>query len=831
MSSLRLTLRSLARAPLFTTIAVLSLALGIGANTAIFSLLDQVLLRTLPVKNPHELVYLYHPGPLQGSVHTDESDDPSFSYPMFREMQKQQIPFTGLAAANRSSASLAYKNTASHGTVRLVSGNYFDLLGVRPAIGRVFTDDDDRAPGGHPLAILGYDYWSLRFGSDPSVLNQTIVVNGYPMTIVGVAQKGFASEKQGGPPDIYIPISMKKEVTPDWNDLANRRNYWLTMFARLKPGLTRGRAQVEINVAYRAQLEQDVQLLKTPKPDFLQRFKAKKIILKPGQYGRGDLRTEYRQPLLLLMGMTLLVLLIACANVANLQLARSAARMREVSIRLAMGASRLQLIRQLLTESCLLAVAGGVLGLTAAYWTVRGILAGIPSEREIEGFISAGITASVLLFCLGLSIVTGILFGLFPALQSSKADLASTLKDQAGQISSTGSANLFRKTLVTAQIAISLLLLISAGLFGKTLLNLGRVQLGIQVDHLLSFSVLPKLNRYTDERIAQFHEQLTERLAAIPGVKLVSSADMPAIAGWWSGTDILVEGYKSNSDDGTVDSNYSIVGPGYFRTMGTPLIAGREFKPADNLTGPKVAIVSEAFVRQFLPNGNPLGRHIGRGDVKTPDTEIVGVTKDSKYGSMKKAPPPVFFTPLQQNKRWFQIFFYVRTAIDPDHAVSLIRREVAALDPNLPIRGMKTMQAQLDENTFAERILSTLVGTFAGLATVLAAIGLYGVLAFNVARRTREIGIRMALGAGSGQVRALVVREVMLMLAIGIAVGLGAAAATGKLVQSFLFGMQAWDLFVYASAAVLLGLIALGAAYVPARRATNVDPMVALRYE
>ena len=832
MASLRIVLRGLLRTPVFTVIAILSLALGIGANTAIFSLLDQLLLRTLPVQNPEELAYLYHPGPLQGNSSSDEGGGSPFSYPAFREMQKEQTAFVGLGAAWNQRVSLAYKGSSSHGTVRLVSGNYFALLGVRPAIGRLFTEDDDRTPGAHPLVILGNLYWVSNFGADPGVLNQTISVNGYPMTIVGVAQKGFGSERMDAPPELFAPICMRKEITPDLppNTLSDRRSYWVTLFGRMKPGETLRQAEVAINAAYRGQLQQDVELLRQPKPDFLARFKAKKVVLKEGRYGRGGLRDQTRQPVLLLMAITALVLLIACANVANLLLARGAARTREVAVRLAMGASRGQLVAQLLTESCLLAVAGGALGLLGAHWTVRGLLATLPPSQGMTGMFSDAIDSRILLFSMALSLATGIVFGLFPALQSSRADLVTSLKSQAGQASQTASANAFRKSLVTAQMAISLLLLISAGLFGKTLVNLASVNLGIRADHMVTFSLLPKLNRYTDQSIATLHDQLTARLAAIPGVTLVSSAQVPVIANSSSSQTITVEGYAPPSDDGP-NSDYNRVGVGFFRTLGIPLIGGREFTPSDNLAGPKVAIVNEAFVRQFFAGRTSLGRHIGSGNNKPADIEIVGVVKDAKYADMKEPPPPVFYTPIAQSTRWNFVNFYVRTALDPKHLVAQVQRTVASIDPNLPIRELKTMEAQIEENMFDERILSTLTSTFAGLATLLAAVGLYGVLAFNVARRTREIGIRMALGAGATEVRKLVVREVALMLVVGTLAGVAAAAAAGRFLQSFLFGMKPLDGVVYAIAAVFLWLIALAAAYFPARRATAVDPLVALRYE
>ena len=830
MANLRVILRGLGRNPVFTLIAILSLALGIGANTAIFSMLDQVLLRTLPVKNPHELAFLYHPGPVQGSYSSDENGSPSFSYPAFKEMQKEQTPFTALAGARGTGVSLSYKNAASSGQAHQVSGNYFDVLGVRPVMGRLLTEDDDRTPGGGPVVVLGYSYWTSKFNNDPSVLNQQIIVNGFPMTIVGVAQKGFLSEKLGNTPDIFVPLTMRKEMDPGWNAFTNRQNYWLPVFGRMKPGMTLKRAETEINVTYAGQLQQDIALLKQPRPDFLERFKAKRVILKEGQYGRGGLRNEAQSPIYILMGITVLVLLIACANVANLQLARAAARTREVAVRLAMGASRGRLIGQLLLESCIVAIAGGLFGLITAYWTLRFITTAFP-DRAGMGFLTATIDLRVLLFCLACSIATGLLFGLYPALQATKPDLIPSLKAQSGQTSAGGS-NFFRKSLVTAQVAISLLLLVAAGLLGRTLINLNRVDLGIRSDHLLTWLLMPRLNQYSDERARAFFEQVNERLKAIPGATMITSSQIPAIAGSNSSQNITVEGFTPQSD-GDDNSNFNLVGPDYFRTMGVALVSGREITEADGPNAPKVAVVNEAFVRHFLPNQNPIGRHMARGggkDVKL-EVEIVGVVKDFKYSSLKEAPKTVFYLPHRQVKSQNALYFYVRTGIEPMQVIGQVRRIVSELDPNLPIRDLKTMETQIEENLFAERLLSQLTVSFAGLATVLAAVGLYGVLAFNVARRTREIGIRMALGAEAGHVRGLVAREVVLMLGIGTVVGLGTAAGACTLLKSMLFGLQPWDPAIYAGSALLLWLIAIAAAYVPSRRATKVDPMVALRYE
>jgi predicted permease len=532
------------------------------------------------------------------------------------------------------------------------------------------------------------------------------------------------------------------------------------------------------------------------------------------------------------MAMTGLVLLISCANVANLQLARAAARTREFAVRLALGSSRGQLVRQLLLESCVLAGGGGLLGLVAAYWTLRGVLAVIPGESGPRGLFSAELDLRVLLFTMAVAVAAGVISGLFPAIQSSRANVATSLKDQAGQISSTGSANFFRKTLVTAQIAVSLLLLISAGLFGKTLLNLGRIELGLRADNLLTFAVMPKLNQYTDERTLLFFEQLTDRLRAIPGVALVSAARVPAIAGHNSSMGITVEGFAPQRENAS-ESFVNSVGTDYFRTMGIPLIAGREFTNADQSSAPKVAVVNEAFVRHFAQGRNPIGVRIGQGtgNAVKMELEIVGVVRDNKYSDLREAPRRVHYTPYVQQRRQGMMYFYVRTMVPPESLGPLVRREVATLDPNLPIVDLKTMRVQLEENLFAERLLSMLTSAFAGLATLLAAVGLYGVLAFNVARRTREIGIRMALGADRRHVRGLVVREIAVMLVLGVAVGLAAAAGAGRLVESVLYGMKPWDPFVYGAATVVLAAVAMVAAYVPARRATRVEPVIALRYE
>jgi putative ABC transport system permease protein len=831
MREIRLIVRGLLRTPLFTLTAVVSLALGIGATTAMFSMLDAVLLRTLPVKEPSGLVFLYHPGPSQGSVSTSEPNGPAFSYPMFREMQAQQTAFSALAGSYSVAASMAYHNTASTGSALLVSGNYFEVLGTAAAMGRLFDDHDDRIEGGHPLVVLSHAYWTSRFGADPGVLNQTLNVNGHPMTVVGVAQKGFTGEMPGTTPEIFVPIMMKREMTPDWDAMKDRKDYWVTLFARLKPRTTLEEAATAINVTYRAQLRQDIALLSRPSPDFLRQFEAKKIILRPGTYGRGQIREVGKKPLSLLLGMTLLVLLIACANVANLQLTRALARARETAVRLALGASRRQLVARLLLESSIVALAGAAAGVLVARWTLQGVLAALP-PRTFGGLITAALSTRMLLVAMLLAGATSVIFGLYPALEASRAGLTASLRDQSGQTTAKRATSAFRNSLVAFQAAVSLLLLVSAGLFATTLVRLSRVDLGLRTDHLMTFTLTPKLNGYSDDRVRALYAQMQERLAGLPGVASATAARVAVMTSSASSGNMTVEGFTPRTDD-DADAFLNEVLPDYFRTLGIPLVAGREFTAADRVGAPKVAIVNEAFVKHFIGTRNPLGVGVLRGggnNVKF-DTFIVGVVKDAHYSAMREPPPPTYYQPYLQGTRQRPLTFYVRTSIDPLQTAGSIRAVVASLDPELPIRNQRTMDAQIESNVASERVLAILTGCFAGLATLLAAIGLYGVLAFNVARRTREIGIRMALGATVPHVRRLVVRDAGVIIGIGLAAGLGAAIVAGRLIASVLFQTSPADPRILASATLVLGLIAIAAAYVPVRRATGVDPVIALRYE
>jgi len=824
MTALRVLLRGLFQSPLFTVIAAISLALGIGANTAIFSIVDQLLVRPLPVPNPKELVFLYSPGDVQGRYTSDESGGPSFSYPVFQELRKRQSPFQDLAGMYLTRASLSYQNAPAIVLTELVSGNYFSLLGLKPAWGRLMNDDDDRVPGDHPVVVLSHDYWVSRFGSNRAILNQKLLINGMPMTVIGIAPAGFHGDRLDDYPQVFVPMAMKREMTPGWDGLSGRKDYWIKLMARLKPGMTLERAVTEINITYAAQVPQDVELLNHPGPQFLAQFKARKIILRPGEGGRGDTRREAREPLQILMGITFLVLLLACANVANLQLARGAAQMRNVAVRLALGAPRRRLVASLLAESCALAVLGGALGLLLAKPTLLLVISELPADSAT--LISTQIDVHMLLFTLAISLLTGIVFGLYPALQTTKPDVATTLKDEAGR-TGTGVSGRLRKILATAQIAISLLLLISAGLFAKSLLNLSRVNLGFRSDHLLTFSLSPKLNKYDDPRAASLYEQLLARLSTLPGIDSATASDLLAIADSNHGESIGIEGFTP-PDGMDPEANTASIEPDYFRTMGVPLIAGREFSSSDAANATKAVIVNQAFVRKFFVGGDALRRHV---KVREKPAEIVGVVPDTKYSNVRDAPRPVFYTAQRQQEQQGALFFYIRTRISPEAAAASLRREVAQLDSNLPIRDLRTMDAQIRENIFPARIMSQLTMLFAGLATLLAGAGIYGLLAYNVARRTREIGIRMTLGATASRVRIMVLLEALWMFAIGAVAGLAAAAGLTRLLASQLFGLQPGDPTVYAVATALLAGLSLLAAYLPAHGASAVDPTIALRCE
>lgn len=832
MPNFRLALRTLFKSPFVTAVAILSLALGIGANSAIFSLFDQMLLRPLPVPNPGELVNFASPGPKPGSNSCSQagSCDEVFSYPMFRDLERVQSSFTGIATHRNFGASVGHKGTSLRAEGLLVSGSYFPVLGLNAALGRLLTPDDDKTIGGHSVVVLSHDYWRTRFELTPAILNDTLVINGQAMTVIGVAPRGFRGTTLGSNPDIFVPVTMRAAMQPGFTGFENRRNYWAYVFGRLKPGVTAQQAAVAINGPYRAIIN-DVEkpLQKGMSEQTMARFESKTITLDDGARGQSSVDNEARTPLIVLMVVTGTVLLIACANIANLLLVRGAGRAAEMAVRLSVGANRRQLVTQLLTESLLLAALGAVAGMFVAKWTLDLIASIMPPDDG--GMLAFSLSPTMIAFAALAALGTGIACGLFPALHSTRPDLASTLKNQAGQPGGGKSARRFRTTLATVQIAMSMALLIPAGLFAKSLFNVSRVDLGLRTDHMVLFSIAPELNSYTTERTRQLFERVEDEIAAVPGVTSVAAAIVPVLAGDNWGNSLIVEGFEAGPDTNT-NASFNGVGPGYFKTMSIPLMMGREFTRADAFGAPKVAIVNQAFIKKFNLGAAPLGKRFalgGRGD--KPNIEIVGVAQDAKYSDVKREVPPQYFLPYRQEERLGYAYFYVRTAVPPEQLLATIPAVMRKLDGSLPLGDIKTMEMQIQENVSQDRIISTLSLAFAVLATVLAAIGLYGVLAYTVAQRTREFGLRMALGADGGRVRGMVMKQVGVMAVVGGAIGLVIAIGVGRLAQSLLFEMTGYDPLVIGLSIVALALVAMGAGFIPALRASKIDPMNALRYE
>jgi putative ABC transport system permease protein len=828
--NLKLAFRRLLKTPFVSLVAIVSLALGIGANAAIFSLFDQTLLRPIPVVRPSELVNLSAPGPKPGSNSCGQagSCEAIFSYPMFRDIERLQTVFTGVAAHVGFGANLAYRGQTLNGQGLLVSGSYFPVLGLQPALGRLFTAEDDRNIGNHFIAVLSHDYWVSTFGSSPAVLNDTIVVNGQALTIIGVAPRGFSGTTLGNEPKVFVPLTMRGLMIPGWKGFDNRQSYWAYLFGRLKPGTTIDQARAGLNNLYRPIINDvEAPLQKGMSDQTMAKFKAKVIEVEPGSRGQSSIHREAKAPMLFLMTVTGIVLLIACANIANLLLARGAGRSTEMAIRLSLGAGRRQLLAQLLTESCVLAMLGGIAGLVVARWTLALVASLLPPDAT--NTLEFELQGRVVLFAAALSLATGLVFGLFPAWHSTKPDLVSAIKAQAGQPSAARAAARFRMWLATSQIALSMALLMCAGLFVKSLANVSHVDLGLKVDNVIVFGVSPGLNGYTIERSKAFYERLEQELGSIPSAKGIAMARVALLAGNNSGSSVRVEGFEIGPDTDH-DANYNEINPGYFRTLGVPLIAGREFTAADSETTPKVAIVNEAFAKKFNLGRDAVGKHMSRG-AHTLDIEIVGLVQNAKYSEVKQEIPPLFFTPYRQSDRVGSMNIYVRGDGDPSLLLRGVSPVVARLDANLPIEDLKTMPQQVRENVFLDRMISTLSAAFAFLATLLASVGLYGVLAYTVSQRTREIGLRMALGADGARVRRMILRQVGWMTLIGVIVGVIGAYYLGRAAASLLFQLQPYDPIVIASSVVLLTLVALGAGYIPAYRASRVHPMQALRYE
>ncbi|HEU0105138.1 MAG TPA: ABC transporter permease, partial [Vicinamibacteria bacterium] len=702
MQDLRYAVRSLLASPGFTVIAVLTLALGIGANTAIFSLMDQVMMRLLPVKDPGRLVLVQGPGPFSGRASSHSNTVQTMSHPMFEHLRDAGTVFSGVLAEYTASIHLGDGGQTDDVHGDLVSGTYFETLGLRPALGRLFTPDDDRVPGGHPVVVLGHGFWTRRFAADRGVLGRSLRVNDTAMTVIGVAPAGFHGIEVGESVDVYVPLAMQQQVLPTWpRALGDWRTRWLTVMARLKDGVSVAQATASVNVLYGQLLREDLATVKTPSDRFRIAFLQKRLILEPGGRGTSGLRDNARTPLLVLMGMVGLVLLIACANVANLLMARASSRQKEIAVRLALGASRGRLVRQLLVESVVFSLAGGGLGIAFAAWTGTLLLRALPSEQAAR-VLTADPDLRVTVFALALAMVTGTIFGLAPALQSTRPQLAPTLKSETAAVMGGTAPFRFRKGLVIAQVALSLLLLIGAGLFTRSLGNLRSLNPGFEPERLLAFSVDPALNGYDPARRLALFKRLQDDFAAEPGVKAVSLAEEPLMTDSNSSSTIKVEGYEAREEE-DMNPNFNSVAPGFFTTLGIPLLSGRDFTDGDLQAAPKVAVVNEAFAHYYYKNESPIGRRIGLGRTfkkgMPPDEAyaitIVGLARDSKAASLREKPVRFVYVPYTQKTDIGQMTFYVRSPLEAGGLASRVRMLVRQADPGLPVTEMKTMRAQI----------------------------------------------------------------------------------------------------------------------------------------
>ena len=825
---LKFGVRGLLKRPGFTVIAVLTLALGIGANTAIFSVVNATLMRPLPVVDPDRLVFVFNGPP--GSV---------FSYPDYAALRDQNNVLDGLIAWGGITASLSTNDQPDLVNGAIVSGNFFDVIGVRAQLGRVITAEDDKTPGAHPVAVISQGLWQRRFAADPNIVGRQLLLNGNNFTVIGVLPGGFDGLQLGPVRDLYVPMMMQATMRPpragysgekNPDLLQVRNNRWLFSVGKLKPGVSPEQAQASLALIAK-QLEEQHRV-----------NEGRGISV--SAFSEGD-NPSNRQQLSsvarLLMGVVGIVLLIACANVANLLLARSSARTKEIAVRLAIGATRWRIVRQLLTEGILLATLGGAAGLLLAWWATRSLSATPPPQGALPLTPQFAIDLRVLLFTLGLSVLAGIVFGLAPALRASRPALVPALKDDAAAFFERTRVFSLRNLLVVTQVALSLVLLIAAGLFLRSLQQARTIDPGFDAEKIVNLPLNINLLRYTSTQGREFYKQVVERVEAIPGVESASVARIAAVSGSSSVRSLLIEGREGSdtqfrSDNagaasGDSDStSANVVGPRYFQTMGIGLMQGRDFNAQDNEDHPLVVIVNEAFLRRHFPSGDALGKRLSVNGPQGPWREIVGVVRTSKYFSLGEAPTPVTYLPLQQNHET-GMNLHVRTAVDPSTVAAAIRNETQALEKNLPLGNPELMSERVANSLYAARMGAILLAVFGGLALLLASIGLYGVMSFAVSRRTRELGIRVALGARPGDVFRLVLRQGMILVVVGLVIGLGVAWMVTRLLASFLYGVSTTDAFTFAAIPALLILVALLACYLPARRATKVEPLTALRYE
>ena len=820
LNDLRYALRMLRKNPGFSCVVILTLALGIGANAAIFSITDKVLLQSLPVTSPDKLVVI--------SSHDSQSGpetDYSFSYPMYQDLRDKNECFQGVIARGGVQMNISYGDQNEKVNADLVSGNYFQVLGVNAWVGRLMTQDDDRTQGAHPVGVISHSFWERRFGKDPSIIGKTVLANEHPLTIIGVTPPRFYGVYLASNPDVWVPLMM----TPVFNPvpptrLTRRSHQWLSLMARLKDGITEEQAQASLSVLYRQIREGEAPATLSARDR--EKFLARRIALLPGAQGFRTLQTEMRTSLLLLMAATCVVLLILCGNLANLMMARATVRASETAVRLALGAGRVRLLRQWLTEGLVLSLLGGAAGVFIGLWMKAGLLLFIPAgfRENLDtpvGWRFIGFTFLV-------SFIVGVTFTALPALQAARQASLPNLHLESRSFTPVGRLVSLRSGLILLQVALSLPLLITAALLLRTLQNLRALDTGFGKENVLLAEMNPSINGYTPERSQAFFSELLQRTRSLPGVTAASLASDSPISGGWDQNGIVVEGYTPRQDE-KMTCDVTLISPDYFKALTIPFLHGRDFNDQDIAGAPKVTIINERMARYFFGDSNALGRRIGLDGV--PDTTVVGVVKDVTYTNLRQNIHRHFYLPIKQEKRLFNLTLHIKTVGDAEALTNVLRAEVGALDPHLPLYGVKTVRREINESLLQERLVTWLSIAFGVLATLLVALGLYGVLTFAVARRTREIGIRVALGAQRGDVFKLVIRQGMILVGIGVALGLGASFALSKLIATLLFGVTPTNVTTFVLVPVGLIVVAMLACYVPARRATKVDPLVALRYE
>lgn len=832
MNALKHAARQFVRRPGFSLVVILMLALGIGATTAIFSVFHQVLLQPLAVPEPGRLVNFAGPGPQWGANSCSNAGtcDRVFSYPMYRDLAAGQSVFTGIGAHRDFNANLSSgQRPARTANGILVSGSYFSVLGVAPAAGRLIDAGDEQAIGESAVVVLSHDYWQSAFGGAPDAIGRSITVNGRELAIVGVAPRGFAGTILGFRPQVFVPLTLRWQMEPQRRrDENDRRSHWVYLFARLKAGVALEQATAEINSLYSGILNEveAPDIINMP-PDIMEQFRQRQIVVESGARGSSAVVLGADRPLVLLLGITTLVLLIVCFNVANLLLARGVARAGELAVRASIGAGRRRLVLESMLDAAAPAAVGALLSLPVAVLTLRIIGALVPN-RLADG-LALGLNSTTLLFAAAASLLSGLLFGAAPAMQVTRTDPCLAMKGHASRSLGAHGMARFRNVLVTTQIAFSTLLLVLAGLFAQSLANVVRIDLGVDTDSIVTFSASPRMNGATAEGARLTFERIEEALAAQPGVTGVGSARIALLTGRGAGAQPAIEGSDVMEGDPT-RSMSNEVSPNFFRTLSIPLLMGREFTAADDIDSPPVAIVNQSFVRQYDVGAEPLGTRFALGS-RFQGIEIVGVVADSQYRWVKDDVPAQLFLPHRQDPNLDGLTFYVRSAGGTDALQRAIPNVVAEVDPNLAVGNLTTFQAQIDENVFLDRLVAMLAAGFSVLATLLAALGLYGVLAYGVAQRTRELGLRSALGATRRQLRGLVTRQVGIIAVVGAALGLAAALALGRFAEALLFGLSGHNPAVLVGAGAIVCAVALAAGYLPARRASNIAPMEALRHE